>query len=154
MKTHNRKSGGYTLTELMIVVMTVGMLASIAGPMCMRYYKRGQNGALIANLRSASDAFVMYAFENHDYPDSAGAGVIPAGMETYLYRLRWTEETPVGGSWNWDKNIHGYKAGVAIVDTHVDIVQMSEVDAAIDDGNLATGRFRIRPSGYVFVIED
>jgi prepilin-type N-terminal cleavage/methylation domain-containing protein len=154
MKTRIRKTSGFTLTELMIVVMTVGLLASIAGPMFMRYYKKGQNGALVANLRAASDAFVMYSLENRKYPLTAGAGVVPGGMESYLQRFSWTAETPVGGSWNWDTDINGYKAGVAIITPRADILQMTDVDSAVDDGNLGTGRFRIRPNGYVLVIEE
>lgn len=154
MKTRNRISSGYTLTELMIVVMTVGLLASIAGPMFMRYFKKGQNGALVANLRAASDAFVMYSFENGRYPVGGAAGVVPTGMDSYLRRFAWTQETPVGGNWNWDTDVNGYKAGVAIVNPRADILQMADLDSSLDDGNLGTGRFRIRPNGYVLVLEE
>jgi len=154
MKIRTRNSSGFTLTELMIVVMTIGMLASIAGPMFMRYQKKGQNGAFIANLRIASDAFVMYSFENGRYPANASAGTVPGGMDSYLQRFAWTKETPIGGSWNWDNNVHGYKAGVAVSLPTADIPQLTEIDAAIDDGDLSKGRFRIRPNGYVFVLEE
>lgn len=154
MKLHTHKSGGYTLTELMIVVMTIGLLASIAGPMFMRYQKRSQNSAFLANLRSAADNFVMYAFENRAYPPNAGVGVMPAGMAAYLQRFPWTQTTPIGGRWNWDNNVHGYTAGVAVIDPGADATQMREIDAAIDDGNLSTGRFRTRPNGYVLVLEE
>lgn len=154
MKIRTQNTDGYTLTELMIVVMTVGLLASIAGPMFMRYQKKGQNGAFIANLRIAADAFVMYSFEKGQYPPNVGAGTVPTGMDSYLQRFAWLKETPIGGSWNWDNNIHGYKAGVAVYQPAADIPQLTEIDATIDDGDLGTGRFRIRPNGYVFVLEE
>ncbi len=154
MKTRVQRNSGFTLTELMFVVMTVGLLASIAGPMFMRYQKKGQNGAFIANLRTASDAFVMYSFENRQYPQNIGAGLVPPGMEPYLNHFSWVKETPVGGRWNWDNGVHGYKAGVAVNQPRADIPQLTEIDSAIDDGDLSTGRFRIRPNGYVFVLEE
>ena len=154
MKTNKRRNSGYTLTELMIVVMTFGLLATIAGPTWLRYFKKGQNGAFTANLRTASDAFIMYSFEHGTYPANTTAGNTPQGMEAYLQRLAWNAETPIGGKWNWDYNVHGYKAGVAVSNPSADIVQMSEIDAALDDGNLGSGRFRIRPNGYVLVVEE
>jgi hypothetical protein len=43
---------------------------------------------------------------------------------------------------------------VAVISVTADTAQMFDIDRSCDDGDLSTGQFRTRPSGYVFVIED
>lgn len=154
MKTAKNNSKGFTLTELMIVVAIIALLAALALPSFTRAREKSRSAAFIGNLRVVRGAFELYSIENHGYPPNAAAGVVPTGMSSYLGNFQWTKATPIGGQWNWDANINGYKAGVAVTSVSADLTQMYDIDQTFDDGNLTAGQFHTRPSGYVFVIED
>ena len=51
MNNSNRKHGGFTLVEIMIVVAIIAFLAAIAVPAFMRARKRSQATRVINDLR-------------------------------------------------------------------------------------------------------
>jgi prepilin-type N-terminal cleavage/methylation domain-containing protein len=55
---------GFTLVELMIVVATIGLLATIAIPNFVRARTQSQTSACINNLRQIDDASQEWALEN------------------------------------------------------------------------------------------
>lgn len=59
----NRKQG-FTLVEIMIVVMIIGLLAAIALPGFARARTSAQENACINNLRQIESAKDQYAIEN------------------------------------------------------------------------------------------
>jgi prepilin-type N-terminal cleavage/methylation domain-containing protein len=59
----NRKQG-FTLVEIMIVVMIIGLLAAIALPGFQRARQAAQRNACINNLRMIEDAKDQYSIEN------------------------------------------------------------------------------------------
>ena len=148
----NRK--GFTLTELMIVVAIIALLAVMALPNFIKAREKSRGIAFIADLKVAEVAFITFQLENRNYPPNSGGGVIPTGMGPYLGNFPWAQSTPIGGKWNWDYNVNGYRAGVAVTSVSADLTQMLEIDTTIDDGDLSDGSFRTRAGGYVLVIED
>jgi len=138
--------------ELLLVVAVIGVLTLIAIPLFVKAREHSRSAVCVANLRAASGAFITFAADNKIYPPVVGPGVVPPGMETYLANFPWTKPTPIGGSWAWDDT--GYKAGVVVNSPTAPIQQIQEIDRTLDDGNLATGQFRVCPNGYAFVIED
>lgn len=145
---------GFTLVEVMIVVAIIALLAAIAVPNFVHAREKSRNAAFMSDLRTASGAFHMYAIENRGYPPNAGAGVLPTGMAPYLGSFPWVHGTPLGGRWNWDNNLFGYRAGVAVGNPQASDGQLNEIDAKIDNGDLNSGLFRTRPGGYVYIIEE
>jgi len=151
----NTKSrAGFTLVEVMIVACIIALLAVIAIPNFIHAREKSRNAAFISDTRTACTAFQMFALENRGYPPNAGAGVIPTGMAPYLGHFPWIQGTPLGGRWNWDNNLYGYRAGVGVGDPRASDEQLVDIDAQLDNGNLNTGFFRARPGGYVFIIEE
>jgi prepilin-type N-terminal cleavage/methylation domain-containing protein len=153
MKTRFSKTG-FTLVEIMIVVMIIGVLVAIALPAFSRARMNSQNVRFINDLRIATGAIESYVMEQGRYPADRNPGVIPVGLSAYLKNLHWEQTTPIGGQWDWDYNVFGAKAGISVYfgNTAQD-TRMQDIDRRIDDGNLATGFFRKRSQGYVYVIE-
>jgi type IV pilus assembly protein PilA len=82
--------------------------------------------------------------------------VEPDGMSEYLVRMRWADQTPLGGQWNWDRDraTYGYKAGIGVFNPTAPEEQFVLIDEMLDDGDLSTGYFRARPNGYVWILEN
>ena len=144
----------FTLVEMMIVVVIIGLLATIAIPYIRRVRESAQNGVLINNWRIFSEAFEQYAQAEGNYPPDVNRGVIPNGMDVYLSNTNWTQTTPVGGNWDWDVGVYGITAGISIVDTNLAVIQMQRIDSTIDDGDLSTGLFqRVASTRYTLILE-
>jgi prepilin-type N-terminal cleavage/methylation domain-containing protein len=66
-----RKEGGFTLIELMIVVLIIGILVAIAVPVFMSSRKNAEKGSCQANQRTVDSAVMQYSVANDGlYPNS------------------------------------------------------------------------------------
>jgi prepilin-type N-terminal cleavage/methylation domain-containing protein len=61
----NKRHGGFTLVEIMIVVAIIALLAAIAVPGFLRARKRSQASRIINDLRLIDSAVDQYAIENN-----------------------------------------------------------------------------------------
>ncbi|HMG03925.1 MAG TPA: type II secretion system protein [Chthoniobacterales bacterium] len=61
----NKRRGGFTLVEIMIVVAIIALLAAIAVPGFLRARKRSQASRIINDLRLIDSAVDQYAIENN-----------------------------------------------------------------------------------------
>jgi prepilin-type N-terminal cleavage/methylation domain-containing protein len=150
-----RSREAFTLVEIMIVVAIICLVAVIAVPSFLRARQRAQNTKFINALRVASSAFDTYAVEHNSYPVDVNRAIVPPGMTSYFdSTLNWTLPTPIGGNWDWDKDVFGFKAAVSVVSPTASAQQLTEIDTAIDDGNLTSGRFQALPNGrYSCILE-
>lgn len=150
-----RSREAFTLAEVMIVVAIICLLAVLAMPSFLRARQRAQNTKFINALRVASSAFDTYAVEHNGYPADVTRGIVPPGMSTYLdASLNWTATTPIGGQWDWDKDVFSFKAAVSVVNPTASLQQLTDIDAIIDDGDLTSGRFQAQINGrYSCILE-
>ena len=146
-----RKSGGFTLVEIMIVVAIIALIVGITVPSFMRARERSRATKTANAIRLAADAFAMYAADNHRYPDGAGPGVVPTGMGLYLQRIGWTSETPVGGQWQWKGDQTG--GDLTIVQPTASLETGRDIDAMIDDGDENAGVFRLTTNHWRYTVE-
>lgn len=146
-----QSSHGFSLVEIMIVVVIIGLLAAIAIPAFMSSRTRSQATALANNFRVFSDAFEVYATENGTWPPDAGPGGMPTGMAESL--RTWNEPTPVGGQWDWDRGVLGISAGVTLINSNAPDSVLERIDDILDDGNLSTGRFQRLGNGVTLILE-
>ncbi|MDQ6809114.1 MAG: type II secretion system GspH family protein, partial [Verrucomicrobiota bacterium] len=151
-----RRTAGFTLVEIMIVVAIIALLAVIALPSLLRARERTRRTKFVNALRVVRDACETYTAEHNGYPADVNRGVLPAGMQTYFNgKLDWTAPTPIGGRWDWDYQVYGFKAGVSVVAGDEDAQAMAEIDAMIDDGDLTSGAFQqTAPDRYTWIVED
>lgn len=68
-KALNNKKG-FTLVELMIVVVIIGILISVAVPVYSNVTNNAERRAVEANLRILDGAIIMYYADKNKYPNS------------------------------------------------------------------------------------
>lgn len=142
---HNSREG-FTLVEIMVVVVIIGLLAALAIPAFQRNQRASQNARAVNDFRVFSQAFEIYNTQNGAWPDSAAPGVVPTLPVSIAENLRaanWQSRTSLGGQWLWENSLSSAgDAGICLVDFTCTDAQLAELDAKMDDGNLTTGRFR------------
>lgn len=143
---------GFTLVEIMIVVVIIGLLAAIAIPAFGRVRQAAQNSRFVSDLRTFSQAFESYASQNGRWPANAGSGAVPPGMSGDFNETNWKGRNSIGGRWNWDRNLN-VPAGISTTDVTVDDTQMIAIDRTIDDGDLSTGLFQKFGTRYTYILE-
>jgi prepilin-type N-terminal cleavage/methylation domain-containing protein len=144
---------GFTLVEIMLVVVIIGMLAMLAYPMIAKSRENAKSARFINDLRNGVHAFELYALQTGYYPEDTGPGIKPADMEDELKRPQWDKTTPIGGSWDWAVDQGDYYAGVVVVGPTVAPSVLQSIDSRIDDGDLSTGIFQSTGLGVVYIIE-
>ncbi|MDA0347271.1 MAG: prepilin-type N-terminal cleavage/methylation domain-containing protein [Verrucomicrobia bacterium] len=144
---------GFTLVEIMIVVMIIGILAAMAGVAFKHTRERAIATRIGNDLRVFADAFQAYSLEMGDYPADVGPATVPSGMEEYLNTSLFTSTTPAGGSYDWDKGVFGITAAVSVMGVTVGPGIILKIDEILDDGNLGSGNIRSRSGGLLYIIE-
>lgn len=80
-----RDQRGFTLMELMIVIVIIGVLAAIGVPAYTNYTKKAKAAACDANRRSIGTAIGLYYAENSTYYKSDGVTAIQTSdLKAYL----------------------------------------------------------------------
>lgn len=144
---------GFTLVEIMIAVVIIGLLAAIAIPAFTKLRENTRMNAFINDLTTGAEAFESYAMDNGAWPPDGAAG-IPPGMEGYINYGTFGRTTQLGGDWDWDAGVFGLTAAFGVNAPTASLETFEKIDLKIDDGNLSTGSFRSRSGGYVMVLEE
>ena len=63
-----RKPAGFTLLELMVSLLILGILSAIAYPLSTQYLEKARIIAAIADIHSISEAIAAYHIEHSGYP--------------------------------------------------------------------------------------
>lgn len=160
-----RRAGGFTLVETGLVLLIVVLAAGLGLDLVGRVRQRRRRDHFIADLREFSAVFQRYA-QQHEAESPAGAGdaALPAGLEDLLKDTNWRKGSPFGGSYGWlapdpanpATDDSGRARGGMIVLTAfspsfpltLSRRDLLYIDNQIDDGNLATGRFRTGFNGW------
>ena len=73
-----RRPSGFTLAEMMVVIVIIGLLATLVVPNVMRNFLQGQQGKAKADITAIVNAITEYAMANGGrYPDSLEILVTP-----------------------------------------------------------------------------
>ena len=102
----NKRRGGFTLVEIMIVVAIIALLAAIAVPGFLRARKRAQASRILNDLRLIDSAVDQYAIETNK---STNAAVAVVDWTNYLKKNSVLYTTA--------KDLFGNSYGVQIVDS-------------------------------------
>ncbi len=164
---------GFVLWEvalaLLVVVLGAGLVVILAG----RINQRRNCTRYIGDLRVLSAAFEGYYQQYGNWPPSSNADVaLPADLEEALKATNWLKGSPFGGSYGWVAPApaaaagngpgHEWEGRGAVTLTAfspsfpltLDKADLLFIDRQIDDGQLATGRFRTGFNGWpVYLVE-
>lgn len=137
----------FTLLEVLVVILVLGILAGLLVVTMQNNEDDTRQAAFIASLKILStQGYVYYVREGMPLEDSS-SGSLPSGFDQYVSQHEFESPTPIGGV--WDAEDEGDFPGVvSAIGVHFnggdvkDDAYMTEIDQAMDDGNLATGSFR------------
>ncbi len=142
-----KRASGFTLVEILVVVVILGILAAIVIPQFAAASDQSQKTTFVTNLRQFTTAAILFHQETGQYPEDASTGTIPTGLDAYLDADKWTQGPSLGGQWDAEYQDEGgitSALGVVFEGTGAtrDDDYMRDIDRLIDDGDLATGGFR------------
>jgi general secretion pathway protein G len=80
-----RREGGFTLIEILLVVVIIGMLATIAAINVPKYLGQGREGKAKADVSAITTALHAYNMIEGKYPTSLGA--LTEGNDPFLQTL-------------------------------------------------------------------
>lgn len=144
----------FTLIEILIVVIILGILASIIIPQFARASGDSSNATFVHDIKLMARLISVQQHQTGAWPAEQSAGTFPPEMLGKIDPGDWAKATPIGGKWDYDANVFGLVAGISVELPDRTIAQMSEIDRMIDDGDLTTGAFRQRTNGYVYLLAD
>lgn len=149
----------WPLRDLLLVGVVIG-LAIGSGVTAVRQAGSARARMRLADdLRAAAAAFQAHLREQGTAPADTNPGVVPPGMARYLASVDWTAPTPAGGYYRW-VNLATGEAGAPVAGMiaitafprspplTLGPADWLEIDRRIDDGNLATGSFRLGFNGW------
>ena len=141
------RKGGFTLVEIMIVVVIIGLLAALAIPAVQRVQDKSRASRYANDFRQFEASFQRYALEAGALPTAAALnGATPTGMAGYL-PATYSAAAPLGGLYGWS----GPSGYIVVRGGNETDSVMQKVDAILDDGNLATGEFiKVAAVGYCY----
>ncbi len=99
------RAKGFTLVEIMIVVVIIGLLASIAIPAFQKVRQNSRHSALANDIRTFAQAFETFSHENGAWPADTTNGVVPVEMSnsnSSIDATAFAATTPIGGRYDWD----------------------------------------------------
>ncbi len=82
MKMHTKMRGGFTLVELLVVIVIIAALAGLTAPMVIRQRKKADQTEAVNNARQIGLALFEFETEYGNFPDADTAQAVATATET------------------------------------------------------------------------
>lgn len=125
MKPLDRGRHGFTLVEMLIVVLIIGIVSSIALPHYQQVLLKARAAEAIGNMDAIRVAAYNYFLDNHAWPDDVERGVTPPELAPLLpddfaferdgYTLDW-DNWSTGGGGDFNGTV-----GISMVTSNTDL---------------------------------
>ena len=149
-------SSGFTLVEIMIVVVIIGILATLGLPAFRQVRTNSQVTRFYQDVRVFASAADVYMLETGASPwDATWATgtTLNAPLDEYIKASDWADSPPIGGIYAWMTDSTKF-FGVGADGYTMTNEQLGVAEEKWDDQNLATGNLRTDEDGYYYVIID
>lgn len=157
MYTASKSRAGFTIVELLIVIVVIAILAGITLLAFNGVRERAQDAALKAELKNASTNIELYKAETGNYPDVGAALAYVTGGKDSRY-IRKADGYCLG-TFAGGRSASVTQGGV-LRDSACDVMVSTVAGAGVagyQDGSAATARFRntqdvaVGPDGVLYV---
>jgi type IV pilus assembly protein PilA len=136
-KPAREETAAFTLVEIMIVVVLIGLLAAMAIPAFQRVREKAIVSRYANDFRQFATAFQNYNTQNGGWPAAqTTGGTVSADLAPYM-PASWAQTSPMGGKYTWS----GSTGRIRLIGSNATDSLMQKVDALLDDGNIVTGDF-------------
>lgn len=154
VRSTRSRDRGFTLIELIAVVVLLAVLAGIAVPRYIDYSSHAKTIAVAVSLKTIRNAILQYRVDNGSLPPDCLGADMPEELAPYLGNDAWQCPVPNLGVYNWDgapgNGMGGWPGDEAIgIGSLVSVPAAPTtdpfwlgVDARLDDNDLTTGLFR------------
>ncbi|WP_269541587.1 type II secretion system protein [Cerasicoccus fimbriatus] len=143
---------GFTILEIMVVVLIIGVLLAMAIPGFQAVRERTRVAAFLNDFRAVTEAVNRYNLTEGVYPVGTGNGP-PADFYDYIRADVITNTTVIGGNWTVDASNYQFAIGISGYEASENVIV--QIDQAVDDGNLATGQMiESGANTFLFIIEE
>ncbi len=155
-RTRSEASRAFTLIEILVVVVILGILAAVVVPSFANAVEPSRHASFATSCRSFAQAMQYYRADTGEWPPDGTSGVTPPGTEDLLDVDAFETITPVGGVWDGESDPMGLGYGVGV---HFDgsgetrdAAYMTVIDEMMDDGDLTTGGFMQFPGNRYYMV--
>ena len=143
-----RKTAGFSLVELVIVVLIMGIIATVASAKVFHVSTDAKVNSFAKQLgQFVRMAEIRNQTEGEYFKDSP-TGTLPPELASYIRAEQWAAQTPINGKWDVEKNTYGtHRAlGVHFISgsgTMPSSAILQQIDAIVDDGDINNGKLRL-----------
>jgi len=151
--TQNKRTA-FTLIEIMIVVLIIGLLAAIAIPAFQIASRNARYTRLLNDFRVISTAVDIYSQSTGSYPPDSDPGVAPPEITGYLNPFVWEETPVIGGQWDLEGEGPSFLCAFGVIDYNMSEADLIGFDRKYDDGSFVTGDYqKIAANRYYRIVE-
>lgn len=154
------KRGAFTLFELMIVIVTIGILAAMVVPRFASAQSDTKVTAAGEDILGMAKAVEVFNANNGYWPEDVDAGQMPPEIRSQFKKENPFEKIcPIGGVYDYSKVTAGGKTivsitvGSAFYGSGPSIVDAQSLDTYLDDGVLNKGKFQSTSAGYTYIFD-
>ena len=97
-----RSAKGFTLVEVVVVVMILGILAGVAAPTFLGVAAESEAASVLTTVTTIMDAAQRYSAEHGSLPPDGTRGVAPPELADYLDTSVFDTTTAMGGLLKWE----------------------------------------------------